>query len=47
MTAIQKRIIAAMLVLCAISTTAAVGSCLVCDYLNARDGINIEAMLER
>ena len=47
MTAIQKNIIGIMLVLCTITTAIAVGSCLVCDYLNARDGINIEAILER
>ena len=47
MTAIQKRIIGAMLVLCTISTFIAVGSSIVCDYMNARDGINIEAILER
>ena len=47
MTAIQKRIIGAMLVLCTISTFVAVGSSLMCDHLNARDGINIEAILER
>ena len=45
MTAIQKRIIGAMLVLCTISTFIAVGSSIVCDYMNARDGINIETML--
>lgn len=48
MTAIQKkRILDTMFVLCTISTFIAVGSCIVCDYLNARDGINIEAILER
>ena len=45
MTAIQKNIIGIMLVLCTITTTIAVGSSIVCDYMNARDGINIEAVL--
>ena len=45
MTSIQKRIISIMLVACTISTILGIGSSLVCDYLNARDGINIEAIL--
>ena len=48
MTAIQKkRILGIMLVLATISTFIGYGSCIVCDDLNARDGINIEAILER
>ena len=47
MTAIQKRILSIMLVLATISTFIGYGSCIVCDDLNARDGINIEAILER
>lgn len=47
MTAIQKRIIAAMLVLATISTILGIGSSLVCDHLNARDGISVEAILAR
>ena len=47
MSAIQKRIISIMVVLATISTFIGYGSCIVCDDLNARDGINIEAILER
>jgi hypothetical protein len=46
MTAIQKRIISILLIPCAIVTIIAYGSCIVYDDLNARDGINIEAILE-
>lgn len=45
MTAIQKRIIGAMLVLCTISTLIAAGSCLWLEYSLWKDGINIEAIL--
>jgi hypothetical protein len=45
MTSIQKRIISIMLVACTISTILGIGSSLVCDYLNARAGISIEAIL--
>ena len=45
MTAIQKRIVGAMLVLCTISTFVAVGSCIWRDYSLAKQGISIEAIL--
>lgn len=45
MTAIQKRIISIMVVLATISTFIGYGSSIVCDYLNARDGISVEAIL--
>ena len=46
MTAIQKkRILGIMLVLATISTILGIGSSLMCDYLNARDGISVEAIL--
>lgn len=47
MTAIQKRIISIMLVLATISTFVAVGSSLWRDYSLAKQGISIEAILER
>lgn len=45
MTTTQKRIIGIMLVACTITTLLGIGSSLVCDYLNARDGISVEAIL--
>lgn len=46
MTAIQKRIINILLIPCAIVTIIAYGSCIVCDYSLAKQGISIEAILE-
>lgn len=45
MSTIQKRILSIMLAACTIVTIIAYGSCIVCDDLNARDGISIEAIL--
>lgn len=47
MTAIQKRIINILLIPCAITTIIAYGSCFWREYSLWKDGINIEAMLEK